>query len=65
MLANYPSVHVHYLAGLVGQIVLQKLAEVAFANESDAGAVLLLGVDKVQLLCNLAHLWFFNVRKRK
>ena len=47
-----------HFAGLVGQITLQELPELAFADEADAGAVFLAAVGEAGLVGHGTDFWF-------
>ena len=56
---------VYHLSRLRGQILHQKLFEVSFADEADAGRVLLRGVAEPRFLCDLSHIRLLQLANRE
>ena len=65
MFADCVAVNVHNLSALIRQIILQKFTKIAFAYKANAGAVLLLGVDKPQFVGYTPYFGLLDVGKGK
>ena len=66
MLADdFQSIDIDDIASFHRNIVLEKFAEIAFANKTDAGGILLIRNRQIQLMGNSSHFPFIDVTQWK